>query len=137
MSRCRILVLQPLCKYSSPRAMPIAIWNMVLFSKWQFAMSKVPLSYMNPSRDPLVTNSYIRALLLLSQQNPKRETILTCDVLLMLATSLINSSPLSLDLLKTFTATIRPSGNFPLYTTPNPPSPTLSLNDLVSFFRSE
>jgi hypothetical protein len=47
------------------------------------------------------------------------------------------NSPLLLDALRIFTAIMRPSSSFPLYTTPYPPFPTFSFNELVNFFTSE
>ena len=66
----------------------------------------------------------MRAFLLPSKQKPGRVTTLTWKVLLMLAV-LINSSPFSLDRFNILTVTVEPLSNFPLYTAPKLPCPSL------------
>ncbi|KAJ0692896.1 hypothetical protein HanPI659440_Chr15g0591051 [Helianthus annuus] len=88
---------------------------------------------MNLSREPLGMNSYIKAFLRPSKQNPIRLTILTWDVLPTLATSLMKSSPSPLSSLKTFTATRFWFPSTPLYTVPKPPWPNSNLKEFVIF----
>ncbi|BAT96364.1 hypothetical protein VIGAN_08329200 [Vigna angularis var. angularis] len=77
MSKCKILVLQPLCKYSSPRATPMAILYIVVQFIVSLNLKGSFSSYMNFSRDPLGMYSYMRNLLEPSKQNPSKLTMLT------------------------------------------------------------
>lgn len=72
-----------------------------------------------------------------SKQNPIKVTTLTWEVLLILTTSLINSSPFPFDEFSSFTATGQPVSSFPLYTLPKSPCPNLILKELVIFLTSE
>uniref|UniRef100_A0A2N9I2F7 Integrase catalytic domain-containing protein n=1 Tax=Fagus sylvatica TaxID=28930 RepID=A0A2N9I2F7_FAGSY len=63
-SKCKILVLQPRCKYSSPQAIPIAIWNnfsnpkcIMVFSG--LSLCVIPLPQLSPA--PLCPKSGRRA----------------------------------------------------------------------------
>ena len=59
-----------------------------------------------------------KTLLFFSKQNPKSATTLIWEFILMLVTSLMNSSPFALVLLRIFTARRQPLDSFPLNTTP-------------------
>ena len=73
-----------------------------------------PLKDINLARDPSgIYSSFVRLFQSSHGKNPKRLIVFIWEVLLMLATPLINSSPSVSNLVRTFTATRRPPSNFP------------------------
>ncbi|KAJ6845556.1 rust resistance kinase Lr10-like isoform X2 [Iris pallida] len=80
------------------------------------------------SSEPLGMNSYTRALLGPSEQNPTSRTTLRWWIVPRVDTSLMKSSPSThLELLRILTATWKPPGSRPLKTAPKPPWPSFSL----------
>ncbi|PWZ08249.1 hypothetical protein Zm00014a_014600 [Zea mays] len=137
MSKWRMRWSQPWCRYSIPRAIPVAISSILLAVINDDCSWEEQRIYF--SSDALGMNSYTRARLDLSEQNPRSRTTLAWWMVPMVATSLMNSSsPVESSSILTATGTgTPPFGSSPLYTLPNPPCPSLLLNRLVIFLTSE